>query len=212
MAHLNLEAIPRLRLSKGQLNSLRKADQVPAVLYGREKETMSLLVDGRSLRQLLSTGGHNALVDLQIKSKGKQPQSETVMFKDIQRDIILANRILHVDLIRISLTAKLEVAVPLNFTGEPAGVQEGGLLQLLMREIDVKCLPAKIPEYISVDLSALPIGGSITAGSLQLDPGIELLTDTDELVALIQVPAAVEEGQSAGDGQQEAPSADEEGK
>lgn len=212
MARLTLEATPRFSLSKGQLNSLRKADQVPAVIYGREKETMALLVDGRSLRQLLSTGGHNALVDLQIKAEGKRLKSETVMFKDIQRDIFLADSILHVDLIRISLSAKLEVVVPLNFTGQPLGVQEGGLLQLLMREIVIKCLPTEIPEHISVDLSVLPIGGSITAGSLQLDPEIELLTATDALLALVQASAAVEEEQPAaeegpaGGKQQEEPS------
>ena len=102
------------------------------------------------------------------------------MFKDIQRHMMVKDRIMHVDFIRISMTDKIEVAVQLLFTGEPAGVKQGGVLQILMREVQVRCLPAAIPEHFEVDLSDLNIGDSISTGSLDMEEGVELITDPDE--------------------------------
>lgn len=206
MERLALDAVPRQRAGKGGLKRLRGEDRIPAVIYGRGKESEALVVEGKTLRQVLATGGANVLVDLRIRDKeqGKKGKDETVMLKDIQRDILHADRITHVDFIRISMTEQIEVSVPLIFTGEPAGVREGGVLQPVLREISVRCLPAAIPEAVEVDLSHLEAGGSITAGEITLNQKVELLTAPDETVALILAPAAEakpEAGEEAAEGE-----------
>ncbi|MGM0688760.1 MAG: 50S ribosomal protein L25 [Bacillota bacterium] len=193
MDRMELEAITRPSMSKGDLNHMRNEDMVPAVIYGRGEDNLPLTLDGRILRQVLSTGGSNVLLDLKVKSKGKKTRQETVMFKDIQRDILYQDRILHVDFIRISMTDKIEVAVHLNFIGEPAGVGEGGVLSLVTRVVDVKCLPGDIPEQFDIDISELNIGDSITAESLILEGDIELITPPETTLAQVLAPMAEEE-------------------
>lgn len=221
MERMELEAQVRPAMNKGGRRQMRREDRVPAVIYGRGKETQPLAVEGRPLRQLLAAGGSNVLIDLKIKQRGKKTKQETVMFKDIQRHLLQKDRLMHVDFIRISMTDRIEVDVQLNFTGEPAGVKEGGVLQLLMREVTVKCLPADIPDHLDVDLSALAIGDSVTAGSLQLAGDIELVTPPEEPLAQVLAPVmeeeepvaeeAVEEAEAAEPaGEEEAPSPGEE--
>lgn len=193
MERMEMEVQTRPALTRGQLNQLRREDKVPAVLYGRGADNFPLVVDGRTLRQILTTGGGNVLLDLKVKARGKKTRQETVMFRDIQRDILYQDRILHVDFIRISMTDKIEVPVYLNFIGEPAGVAEGGVLSLVSREVEVKCLPGDIPEQFDVDISELTIGDSITAESLVLEGDLELITPPDTTLAQVLAPMAEEE-------------------
>ncbi|NLY39739.1 MAG: 50S ribosomal protein L25 [Firmicutes bacterium] len=217
MDRMLMSAEVRPSLSKGQLNRMRQEDKVPAVVYGRGKDTQALVVDGKQLRQVLAAGGSNVLIELQIKGKGDKIRQETVMFKDIERHLIQKDKVMHVDFIRISMTDQIEVAVQLTFTGEPEGVKQGGILQVILREVAVKCLPTDIPETIEVDLSNLNIGESITAGSLSLPPDVELITAPEELLAQVLAPemeeepaaeAGEEKVETAG-GAEEAPSAEE---
>ncbi len=193
MDRMEMEVQTRPSLTKGELNQIRGEDKVPAVLYGRGDDNFSVVVDGRTLRQVLMTGGGNVLLDLKVKSKGKKTRQETVMFRDIQRDILYQDRILHVDFIRISMTDKIEVPVYLNFVGDPAGVEEGGVLSLVTREVEVKCLPGDIPEQFDIDISALNIGDSITAEALVFEDDIEMITPPDTTLAQVLAPMAEEE-------------------
>ncbi len=199
MDRMELEVQTRPSMTKGELNQMRSDDLVPAVIYGRGDDTLPLVIDGRTLRQVLSTGGGNVLLDLKVKSKGKKTLQETVMFKDIQRDMLVQDRILHVDFIRISMTDKIEVAVHLNFIGEPEGISEGGVLSLVTRVVDVKCLPGDIPEQFDVDISALNIGDNVTAESLVLAEDIELITPPETTLAQVLAPMAEEELEPAVD-------------
>ncbi len=212
MERLVLEAQARPSMSKGQRKQLRGEGKVPAVIYGRGEDTLPLIVDGRTLRQGLITGGSNVLVDLAVKARGKKTRQETVMFKDIQRDIIYQDRIVHVDFIRISMTDKIEVAVTLNFIGEPAGLDEGGVLSMVSREVTIKCLPGDIPEHFDVDISALNIGDSLAADALDIDEKFELITLPETVLVQVLAPMAeeapvVEEGLEEGE---EAAAAEEE--
>jgi len=193
MERLVLEAQARSSMSKGQRKQLRGEGKVPAVIYGRGEDTLPLTVDGRTLRQVLVTGGGNVLVDLAVKARGKKTRQETVMFKDIQRDIIYQDRIIHVDFIRISMTDKIEVAVTLNFIGEPAGLNEGGVLSMVSREVTIKCLPGDIPEHFDVDISALNIGDSLAADALDIDEKFEMITPPETVLAQVLAPMAEEE-------------------
>ena len=192
MEHIALQAEPREPMSKGGLKALRRGGKVPAVVYGRGKENQNLQVDGRRLNQILTAEGSNVLLNLQLDAAGSG--AETVMLREIQRNPILREEILHVDFIRISMTDRIEVEVPLTFTGDPVGVSdEDGVLEILLREITIKCLPAEIPEHIEVDVSALNIGDSINARDLQLGENLELVTDPDELLVQVSVIAEEEE-------------------
>ncbi len=192
MERMVLKAEIRLPLTRGELNQLRREGRVPAVIYGRGKETRSLLVDGRLLRKVLSAGGTNVLIDLEI-GNGAGSDRETVMLKEIQRHLWQQDRLLHVDFIRISMEDEIEVEVPLNFVGEAAGTLEGGIIQILLREVSVKCLPVNIPELLEIDLSPLGIGDSISAGSLILPEGVTLLTAPEDALAQVLVPEEEEE-------------------
>ena len=193
MDRMVLEAQARPSMTKGERNQLRGEDKVPAVIYGRGDDNLPLIVDGRILRQVLTTGGSNVLVDLAVKAKGKKTRQETVMFKDVQRDMLFQDRIIHVDIIRISMTDKIEVSVQLNFVGEPVGADDGGVLTVVTREVLVKCLPGDIPEQFDIDISALNIGDSITAESMVLEGDIELLTLPETTLVQVLAPMAEEE-------------------
>ena len=190
MDRMVLKAEKRSPLTRGELNRLRCEGKVPAVIYGRGKETQSLLVDGRILRQALAREGTNVLIDLQMEEKAG-PQSETVMLKEIQRHLWRQEMLLHVDFIRISMEDEIEVEIPLSFTGEAAGASEGGILQFILRVVGVRCLPGNIPEFIEVDISSLHIGEGISAAALTLPEGVRLLVDPEE--TLVQMLAPVEE-------------------
>ena len=211
MERMVLEAQARPSMSKGQRKQLRSEDKVPAVIYGRGDDTLPLTVDGRTLRQVLTSGGSNVLVDLAIKARGKKTRQETVMFKDIQRDVIYQDRVVHVDFIRISMTDKIEVSVHLNFIGEPAGINEGGVLSMVTREILIKCLPGDIPEQFDVDISALKIGDSLMADSLVIDEKFELITPPETVLAQVLAPMAEEVLEVAEEELEEGVSAAEEG-
>jgi large subunit ribosomal protein L25 len=203
MERMILEAQFRPSMTKGERRQLRVDEKVPAVIYGRGEDTLPLVVDGRTLRQVLTTGGSNVLVDLAVKAKGKKTRQETVMFKDIQRDILYQERIVHVDFIRISMTDKIEVAVYLNFVGEPAGAAEGGVVSQVTREVQVKCLPGDIPEQFDVDISGLNIGDSIAAESLVLAGDLELITPPDTVLVQVLAPMAEEALEPAAEGELE---------
>lgn len=213
MDRMVLEAEKRSPLTRGELNRLRREGKVPAVIYGRGEDTQSLLVDGRMLRQVLAKGGTNVLIDLQI-GDGAGPQAETVMLKEIQKHLFQQDRLLHVDFIRISMEDEIEVDVPLNFTGEAVGLDEGGILQFLLREVSIKCLPVNIPELIEVDISPLQIGEGISAGTLALPEGVTLLTGPEETLVQVLAPEAEEEeelpeGEEEIEGEEAAPEEEE---
>ncbi|NLA10982.1 MAG: 50S ribosomal protein L25 [Firmicutes bacterium] len=192
MERMILEAEIRSPLTRGELNELRREGRVPAVLYGRGKETRSLMVDGRLLRRVLAAGGTNVLIDLEIGGDADSAR-ETVMLKEIQRHLWQPDHLLHVDFIRISMEDEIEVEVPLNFVGEAVGTIEGGIIQILLREVSVRCLPVNIPELLEIDLSSLEIGDSVSVGSLTLPEGVTLLTEPEEPLAQVLAPEEEEE-------------------
>ncbi|MFY9114026.1 MAG: 50S ribosomal protein L25 [Dethiobacteria bacterium] len=199
MERIALEAVLRSgRGTRGELNRLRQENQVPAVVYGRGKETLSLVVDGGALHKALSSdAGENAIIELEImngKKKGKKT-IETVMFKELQRDILYSERLLHIDFIRISLTEKISADVPLQVVGDmdSPGVKEGGVVQLLKRDVQVFCLPAEIPDFLEIDISSLEIGDGILAQELVVPENIELQTDPEEMLVQVLMPQEEEE-------------------
>lgn len=196
MERVSLSALERTATGKSGARRARREGFVPAVLYGRGRTPRALSVGRKDLLSALQTAGRNALIDLRVAQDG-EAQAETVMIEEIQRDH-LRREILHVDLHLISLTEALEVNVPVVLTGTPEGVASGdGILAQQLREVEVRCLPTQIPDRITVDVSALRVGGSLHVSDLKVAEGIEILTPPEEVLAAVVALAAEEEAAPA---------------
>lgn len=189
MERIQVQAILRPETTKGSLKKLRQNGWVPGIVYGRLQEPVKVAIDAKALAAVVhSPGGINTLIDLSVDGK-----AETVIIKQLERDILYQDRIIHVDFLRISLKDKLEVQVPVLLAGEAKGVKEGGILQQPLREVTVKCLPAAIPEHLELDVSSLDAGQSLTVADLLAPKGVEIITDPAEVVATIALPRAAGE-------------------
>jgi large subunit ribosomal protein L25 len=205
MQTIELKSEKRDLSTKGALRQAREAGNVPAIIYGGGKEPATAAVNAKEFLKLLKTHGGNALVTL------KGASSDLVVVKEIQRDVI-SHEAIHVDFRRISLTEKLEVSVPFQVTGEAPGVKlQGGILELVLHDLRVRCLPADIPAHITLDVSGLNINQALRIKDLVLPKGVEsTVTDGERLVLNIVAPTEFkEETPAAGAAAAAAPGAGE---
>lgn len=194
MEAIVLEAQPREERGKNSMRRLRLAGQLPAVVYGEKKEPLAVSVDPRAVEKILhSEAGHNAIFTLQIKGHGKT----SAMIKDWQYEPV-KGELLHIDFLRIALDVRLKVNVPVVTAGEPVGVrQQGGVLEFINREIEIECLPADIPDHLTIDISELKIGQSFRVGDLKTDRRYQVLTDADQVIVHVVAPKGIEEEKPA---------------
>jgi large subunit ribosomal protein L25 len=158
-----ISASLRSNTGKGAARSLRRQNLVPAVLYGPKTDAMSLAVPALRLEKLLRTmEGESRLVTLSIEG-GDQTRSLRVLLREVQLHPF-RRRFLHVDFFEAPMDKKILVNVPIELKGNSIGVRKGGALNLILRTLAVRCLPAEIPERIYVEVSALDLGGTITIG------------------------------------------------
>lgn len=192
MERVTLEARHRAGVGKSHARSVRRAGQVPAIVYGRAQEPLPVTVDSKALRTVLHTdAGMNVLIDLAVADDGGR-RTQTVMVKELQRGIFLRD-IIHVDFYTISLVEKLEARVPLTFIGQAKGIGDGGVVEVLLREVLVECLPTQIPEHIEVNIADLALGHSIHVRDLVVTPEITVVTPPEETVVTVVAPKVVEE-------------------
>jgi len=188
-----------LREEKGkELNKkLRNTGLVPGVVYRKGEETVSLKVDSRSLSKALHTeAGENVIIKLFIEGD-KKKKERIVVIKELQKDPV-KDKLVHVDLNEISLTETLKVKVPIVAKGEAIGVkQEGGVLQHIMWEADVECLPTNIPDKIEVDVTNLKIGGTLSIKNILPPEGVKILGDPDSIVFSVEHIKTIEEAVAA---------------
>jgi len=153
---------------------------IPAVVYGAFKDAVSVTVNPKDISKIIhSKTGHNSIFDLDIAGVEKTP----VMVADEQYDPIKSN-LLHIDLRRIDLTRKLRVSVPIHATGDAKGVkQQGGVLDLVTRQVEIECVPDDIPNQFDVDVTELMIGDAIRVSELPVKEGIRVLTNGDAVIA-----------------------------
>jgi large subunit ribosomal protein L25 len=165
---------------KGASGRLRRADLIPAVVYGGEKEPISIQVPRKLLLNIFKDGGSENRIFL-LKLAGTA-QSRHAMIRDLQVDPV-TNQVSHVDFLRIDMSRKIRVKVHLELVGTAYGVKtEGGLLDFVTREIEVECLPTAIPHAIQVDVSEVRIGEHLEVKSIVLPEGVTLLEDPDRVV------------------------------
>lgn len=175
------QRVPESR-GKNEARRVRVTGRIPAVVYGAKKESIALTVDPKQIAKILhSESGHNTIFDLQVGDAGK----EKVMIVDWQYDPIRSH-LLHIDLKRIDMNQTIKVSVPITLVGEAAGVkQQGGILDQVLREVEVECLPADIPSHIDVDVTELVFGTVLRVADLPHGGKIKFLTDEDQAVAHI---------------------------
>jgi len=193
MAQIVVQGAPRSQRGKNEARRLRNTGNVPAVLYGGRGEALALSVDAKQVTAILrSETGHNTL--FQVDLGGKQ---EPAIVKDWQVDPV-SGRLLHVDLIRVAMDVRMKVKVPVHTFGDPAGVKvQGGVFEVVAREVEVECLPADIPTEFKVDVSGLMLNQSLRASDLAIDrTKIKLLTDAQNVLAHV-VALRVEEEKPA---------------
>ncbi len=185
-----LTARRREETGKGPARRLRAAGQIPAVLYGKDQEAISLTLDAREALHLFhSISVENTIVNVQIDDDKEQLET---LVREIQMHPYRPD-IVHVDFYCIERGVELEVDIPANYVGTPQGVRDGGILEVILHEFRVKCIPSNIPETIDVDISALDIGDSIHASEITTGAGVELLTDPGQTVCLVSAPRVEEE-------------------
>lgn len=192
MEKVSLKATVREGTGKKVAKNLRNEGLIPAVVYKGGKDATHLQLALRELRDVLHTkAGTNVLITLEIKGGAKAVKDKTVIIKELQRDP-LTETILHADFNEISLTEMLKTAVPLVDKGKAIGVtQDGGVLEHVMWELQVECLPTDIPEKIEYDVSALKIGDAVFVKQIVPPEGVRILNDP-ELIAMNVKPPHVE--------------------
>jgi large subunit ribosomal protein L25 len=185
-----VEAEPREEFGKNVARRTRRSGRIPGVVYGGGGPVIPVTVDPEGIREILhSEAGHNSIFTLQVH--GKAPAR--AMIRDWQSEPIRGG-LLHVDLVRIAHDTKLKLKVAIHLTGEPKGVKvEGGILEFMLREVEVECLPDDIPEAITVDVSPLALNQNLRVSDLPIGPKVKVLTDPNRVVAHVVILKVEEE-------------------
>ena len=187
MAQARLKAEKREGTGKGVARKLRTAGRIPAVLYGHGEETRTLSIDAHEL-ELLMQRVHleNTIVQLQIAGERAGVKA---LAREVQRH---PHRpvILHVDFYQIHAGEKVTVEVPIRLVGQAPGVRAGGLMQHALTDLEVRCLPDDIPEFIEVDVSGMEVGDSRHIGDVKLADGVEATQDSERTICSVIPPQA----------------------
>jgi large subunit ribosomal protein L25 len=188
-AKVVVEAAPRAERGKNEARRLRASGRVPAVLYGGKGDAITLSVNTKQVNAILrSQSGHNTLFQVDLNGK-----HEPAILKDWLNDPVSGN-LLHVDLLRVAMDVRMRVQVPVHTFGDPAGVKvQGGVFEVVTREVEIECLPGDIPSEFKADISGLMLNQALRARDLQLDPSkLKLITDPEQVLAHV-VTLKVEE-------------------
>jgi large subunit ribosomal protein L25 len=194
---ITIAAAARTERGKNAARRLRVAGQIPAVFYGAGGANVAVAVSPKEINKILhSSTGHNTIFNLAVGGGETAP----AMIIDWSHDPV-KDTLLHIDLLRIDLSKRLHVKVPVHLAGEAFGVKtEGGLMEVVNREIEIECLPDDIPEHFTVDVTELHIGQSIRASDVKLAEGATLLSLPDAVVChVIAIRDSVEVAAAEGD-------------
>lgn len=181
-----LNAEERLGTRKGAARKLRAIGRVPAILYGKDQEPVTLSVDAREATNLFQQISiENTIIDLRVQEDGERIQTlvREVQVASIRPDLV------HIDFYRIQKGVRVEVDVPIELVGVPAGVRnDGGILEQVVHEIPVRCLPDNIPDSIRVDATHLQVYDSFHVADLRVGEGVEVLIDPGRTLCVVSAP------------------------
>jgi large subunit ribosomal protein L25 len=189
MASAQLSATHRDGTGKGSARSLRAQGQVPAIIYGHGRDPQPLAIDTRELEKLLSKiSAESTVIELSMDGK-----SARTLIREIQRHPF-KRQILHVDFQELVAGEKVTVRIPIVLTGIPEGVRvDGGILDQVMRELEIEVDPSNMPNHVEVDVNPLRIGDSVHVRDIALPEGVELVGEADSTVCVVSAPRAVVE-------------------
>ena len=188
-----VEGAPRAERGKNEARRLRQTGKVPAVLYGGKSGPITLSVNAKQVGAILrSESGHNTLFQVDLGGK-----AEPAILKDWLVDPT-TGKLLHVDLMRVAMDVRMKVKVPVHTFGEPAGVKvQGGVFEVVTREVEIECLPTDIPTEFKLDVTELMLGKQLRVSDLTVDTGkVKMLTEPERVIAHV-VALKVEEEKPA---------------
>lgn len=188
MENITLSAQVRTSIGKNEARRTRSAGQVPAILYGQAKNPVMLQINKHELDLLLQrTKGESVLIDLNVDKLATDSPLK-IYLKDLQRDPV-SGKIVHADLLSVSLTETVDLEIPIHYVGNAPGAKDGGIVEYLMKTIEIRSLPQNAPRFIEVSIAAMNIGDSIHVSDLaSMAEGIELLSDPEATVVICVAP------------------------
>jgi large subunit ribosomal protein L25 len=188
---IKLKANLRTERKKGPARRLRAEGKIPAVLYGPGAETVALSIDAAELEKgMKDKGGSQAFFSIRID--GGDSQKKTAMIKDLQVHPVSRDMI-HADFYEIAMDRKIRAMAPVTVTGKSIGVEQGGMLQIVRRELEVLCYPNQMPDEIVIDITDLDIGDSVHIEEIPVEEGTEFPHEVDFTVLTILSPSLEEE-------------------
>ncbi|MCF8094858.1 MAG: 50S ribosomal protein L25/general stress protein Ctc [Desulfobacteraceae bacterium] len=194
---VKLNAQSRRETGKGPARALRRSGRIPAVLYGSGIDTQKLSVSIQELERMFNDPQFSrGLINLAVEAGGTKQR--TVMIKEFQRDPV-KEHYLHIDFHEVKMDEKLSTMVPIVTTGISKGVEEGGILQIIRRELEVNCLPANIPEQIEIDITNLDVGDSVHVSEVQPGEGVEVPYEADFTILTVVSPKMEAPEEEAGE-------------
>lgn len=193
MDEIALTVAPREGRGKGPSRRLRQDGRIPGVFYGPKSSAVPLAIDAKEFRSHVANLEGSHLIRFQ--SDTPDLQRRVALLREVQTHPV-SGAVLHVDFYEVDLTQRLQVTVPLHFVGRAHGVAEGGILQPVLREIEVECLPTDIPPFIEVDVSALDIHDAVHLADLTMPPNVTPIFTSNEAVVTV-LPPTVEEVKAA---------------
>ncbi len=195
METIELNVEPRQQTGKGAARKLRRDGGVPATLYGRKRAAVAVVINAKEFETRVGAlEGSSHL--LSLRSQQEDINGRLALVKDLQRHPV-SRSLVHADFYEVDMATKLRIRVPLHFVGRAQGVEFGGVLQPIRREVEVLCLPNDIPEFLEVDVSPLGLHDAIHMSQLAPPQGVEIPYDSDEAVVSV-LPPVVEEVKVAG--------------
>ncbi|MCD6413633.1 MAG: 50S ribosomal protein L25 [Elusimicrobia bacterium] len=178
-----LQINPREAGKKSVLRNLRKEGKVPAVVYGADMTPQAVWVGKKPLKEILK---HSRTSVINLASGEKHIRA---IIKDAAYDT-LTDEIIHVDFMKVVAKKEIELTVPVEIAGECPGVKAGGILDFIVREVDIKTIPSKIPESLKIDVSGLEIGHFLKVSDIEVPDGVRVLTDSDTICVNVKAPKA----------------------
>lgn len=199
MKRADLKASPREESGKGAARRLRRSGCVPGVLYGQAAAPQPIVVDRRAIVACIEGEGRQNTI-LSLTLEGQEGMGEILALAKATQHDPVSDELVHVDLLRISLDRPIHTTVPIHLVGTPAGVKKGGILEHLLRQLEIRCLPMDIPDTVEVSVEPLDISQSLHVSDIPVPPNVNVLSDPRTAVALVESPAkllAAEEAAAA---------------
>ena len=206
---INLKAEKREVVGSAAVGRLRRAGLIPGVVYGASQDNYAVQIESKAFEEILRhSASEQILVNLQIE--GAKESDKLTLIQAVQHNSI-SGKILHVDFNAVSEENEIHARVPVELTGEAIGIKQGGILDTLLHDIEVHCLPRDLPSILSFDVSALDIGDSLSIGGVEFPEGVSTPLDDSVLIAIVnETRAALSETEDEGDEGDDAESEDEE--